>query len=137
MSLIRLNTTPSRGQLRLFGVLWLVFLGWFGALAWHPGAHALAAVLWVAGGAVAGPGLVFPPLLRYPYLAAVYASYPIGFVSSYLILGVVYYLVLTPVGLMMRLFGNDPLTRRFQPERTTYWKPRAAPRDAKSYFRQH
>jgi hypothetical protein len=137
MSLIRLNTTPSRGELRGFGILWLIFLGLAGALAWHKGAHGLAGIIWFIGGAVSGPGLICPPLLRYLYLAAIYTSFPIGVVSSHLILAIVYYLVLTPVGLMMRLFGNDPLTRRFQPGQTTYWKPRGAPQRAQNYFRQH
>lgn len=137
MSLIRLNTTPSRRDLRVFGILWLVFLGAFGALAWHKGAQHTAWIVWSVGGAVSVPGLIFPPLLRPVYLAAIYASFPLGVVSSYLILGVFYYLVLSPVGLILRLSGHDPLNRKYQPGQTTYWKPRGAPKSARSYFRQH
>jgi hypothetical protein len=136
MSLIRLNTHPSRGQLRLFGVLALIFLGVVGALAWHRAAPGAAAVWWTAGGVVAAAGLIEPRVLRPVYLAAVIVSFPLGLVSSYLILGAVYYLVLTPVGLMMRLAGHDPLTRRFEAGRTTYWKSRDAARAAASYLRQ-
>ncbi len=136
MALIRLNTHPSRGQLRLFGVLALVFLGGLGALAWHRAAPVAAAAGWTAAGVVAAASLIDPRVLRPVYLAAAIVSFPIGFVSSYLILGAVYYLVLTPVGLMMRLSGHDPLARRFEPGRTTYWKSRDAARPAASYLRQ-
>jgi len=45
--------------------------------------------------------------------------------------------VLTPIGLIMRALGRDPLQRRFAPDRTTYWAHRTTERDAESYFRQH
>ena len=137
MSLIRLNLTPAPRDLRVFSTLWLVFLGAFGALAWHQGAHRVAFTLWAAGGIGGVAGLIFPPAMRYVYLGSVYVTFPIGFVSSYVILGAVYYLVLTPIGLIMRLLRHDPLTRRFEPERKTYWQPRGQPRPAHRYFRQH
>ncbi len=137
MSLIRLNTTPSRRDLCVFGILWLACFGFLGALAWHRGAHRAAVALWITGGAVAGPGLVVPAALRYVYLTAIYATFPVGLAVSFVILAAVYYLVLTPVGLMMRLLGNDPLTRRPQPGQKTYWSPRDGSRPARSYLRQH
>ncbi len=137
MSLIRVNTHPSRAQLRVFAVLWLLFLGCFGALAWHRGAPGMAVIFWVAGAAVAGPALVVPRWARPVYLAAVYASLPLGLATSFLMLAAMYYLVLTPVGLIMRLVGHDPLARRREPGFATYWNRRDAVRPAESYFRQH
>ena len=136
MSLIRINPRPSAAQLRVFAVLWLIFAGVLGAVAWRRGATGLAEALWAAGAAVAVPGLVAPRLVRLVYLGAVYASLPIGLVVSGVLLAAVYFLVLTPIGLIMRLFGHDPLARRFEPGGATYWKPRGATRPAASYFRQ-
>jgi hypothetical protein len=32
--------------------------------------------------------------------------------------------------------GRDPLQRKFDPAATSYWQPKAQPKDAASYFRQ-
>ena len=61
---------------------------------------------------------------------------PIGFVISHILLALVFYVVLTPIGLAMRLFGYDPMTRKLDPQATTYWVPRAGQESAQQYFRQ-
>jgi hypothetical protein len=48
-------------------------------------------------------------------------------VTTPILLGVIYYVVLTPTGIVMQLFGRRPLSRKHQ---TTFWvtKPVAAQR---------
>ena len=65
-----------------------------------------------------------------------YATYPVGFVISHVVLALVYFLVLTPIGLTMRLFGHDPLSRKFDPGARSYWKPRHETKPTESYFNQ-
>jgi hypothetical protein len=137
MSLLRLNTTPTPRDLRLFSALWLLFLAGLGALAWRGDLPGLAVTLWCAGAVGGAAGLLFPPAMRLVYLGSVYAAFPIGFVVSHLALGAVYYLVLTPTGLIMRLLRHDPLERRFEARKKSYWKKRSPSRPAASYFRQH
>jgi ABC-type uncharacterized transport system permease subunit len=136
MSLIRLNTRPTRGSLRTFGFLCLAFLLAFGAIAWRKGDEGLAVAEVAAGGIGAGCALFAPDLLRLPYLAAIYAGFPIGFAASYVILTGVYFLVLTPAGLVMRACGRDPLGRRREAARSSYWAPRDGPRPGSDYFHQ-
>jgi hypothetical protein len=47
-----------------------------------------------------------------------------------------YYLLLTPVGLVFRLIGRDPLRRRFDRNATTYWIARRPPETSDRYFHQ-
>ena len=54
-----------------------------------------------------------PNVRRLLYLGWMRVFYPIGWVVSHLLLAIVYYLVLTPIGLVMRLFGGDPMHRGF------------------------
>ncbi len=61
---------------------------------------------------------------------------PIGLVISYVILAATYYLVLTPIGLVLRLFGYDPMHRRFDREAKTYWVPREEDANTDRVFRQ-
>ena len=42
-------------------------------------------------------------------------AYPIGFVVSYFIMGLLFFGMITPLGLLFRLIGKDPLNRGFEP----------------------
>ena len=50
--------------------------------------------------------------------------------------GVIYYIVLTPIGLFLRLTGYDPMQRRFDRAAKTYWTPREQEEKTKRYFQQ-
>ena len=47
--------------------------------------------------------------------------------TSPLILGFLFFAVITPVGLLMRLFGKRPLQLRFDPQASSYWTQRQPP----------
>ena len=54
----------------------------------------------------------------------------LGYVNSRVLLSLMYYLVMTPFGVVMRLVGYDPLYRRGR-QRESYWIPRETPRQPK------
>jgi hypothetical protein len=137
MSLIRINRQPSRSQLLVFGLAWLVFFGALGATLWLRGRTVPATVAAALAAGVPLAGIFLPRMLRHLYVGLSYAVYPIGFVVSHVILAVLYYLVVTPIGLVLRLGGYDPLARRPAPGASSYWRDRGAPKPAASYFRQH
>ena len=137
MSLVRINRNPTRGSLRLFAVLWLVFGAWGGFFAWRVDATTLAVAVWTTVGITGVAGLVSPRTVRPIYIGASVAAFPIGFVVSHVILGAVFYLVMTPVGLCLRMAGRDPLERRIDRGSKSCWKPRDRSRRAEDYFRQH
>ena len=43
-----------------------------------------------------------------------------------IIMGGMFFLVITPIGLLMRATGKDPLLRKLDPAAKTYWLPRDA-----------
>ena len=43
------------------------------------------------------------------------------------VLGVMFFLVITPMGVVMRMFGGDPLRLRFDRQRPSYWLERSPP----------
>lgn len=66
-------------------------------------------------------GLVFPKVLwPIEWIWMKFAFY-MGIVMSYVLLTITYYVVITPVGLLMRLFGNDPMKRKIDPQAKSYW----------------
>jgi hypothetical protein len=137
MKLIRINTHPAPRELRQFAGLWLLFVGVGAFIAWQNDAAVLSASLAVIAVIVGIAGLLTPRSIRLIYFGAVYAAFPIGFVVSWLILGVVYFLVITPIGLCMRLVGRDSLDRKFVRGVKSCWKPAAPARSPSDYFRQH
>ncbi len=56
-------------------------------------------------------------------------------VVSPIVLGIMFYLVVTPTGLLMRLFGKDPLKLRRDPEAKSYWVERTPPGPAPEGFK--
>ena len=137
MSLIRINHRPSPRQLLVFALAWLVLAGVLGAIQWSKGRPAVAFVCWSLALIVPVVGTAWREGLRRLYIGLSYATYPIGFVVSSLVLAALYYVVLTPIGLILRLCGHDALGRRFDPQATSYWQKRPGPRSPASYFRQH
>ena len=138
MSVVQINTDPTRRQLNQFGSIWMGFVAFFGAIAFFKFHNpSLARGLWVAAVVVPIVGWVFPRFMRWVFLGMSYLAFPIGFVVSHVVLAVVYYLVLTPIGLLTRLFGYDSMKRRFDPETKSYWVERSAEGvEPKRYFRQ-
>jgi hypothetical protein len=57
-------------------------------------------------------------------------------VVSPLVMGVVFYGVVAPMGLCMRLLGKDPLRRRLDPAAASYWIERRPPGPAPDTMRQ-
>lgn len=57
----------------------------------------------------------------------------LGYINSRILLSLLYYMVFTPVGLVRRLMGRDPMQRR-SPAKSTYWVTRDYTRQSKRQF---
>lgn len=137
MSIIRIDFHPSRRQLAVFGVLWLIFFTVLGDIVlYRGGSWTAVTILWSVGAVVPAVGWLYPPLMRIVYVAMACAAFPLGFVVGQAALAGVYYLVLTPTGLALRAFGYDPLNRRFDAEAGTYWTRHTSEKSVDRYFRQ-
>jgi hypothetical protein len=134
--MIERNRNPTARDLRQFGLL----LAGFVLLAgWLLGRRFGFAPPWPLLGALSALSLVLavarPMALRAVFLGWGTATWPISWVVSHVLLALVFYGILTPVGLLVRLSGHDPMQRKLEPMATTYWQRRPPPRDRKSYFR--
>ncbi|HEV8145562.1 MAG TPA: SxtJ family membrane protein [Bryobacteraceae bacterium] len=97
----------------------------------------MAAVLLVIGfvrsklWAVAGAALLLilalaiPSVLHRPKRAWLLLGRGMGAIVNPIILGFLFYLVITPAGLLGRLFGRDPLRLRPNATLPSYWRERA------------
>jgi hypothetical protein len=92
-------------------------------------AQALAAVLFAVG-------TVWPGALHGPYRLLAAVTAPAGWVVSRVLLIGVYYGLLTPLALVLRLLGRDALRCHLDPAAATYWQPRPAAPQWRRYLRQ-
>jgi saxitoxin biosynthesis operon SxtJ-like protein len=128
---------PERKTLAEFSEFWMFFVGMIAApLAWYRGHTTLAAACWFAAVSVRMVGWLRPEWVRPIYLGLTLATWPIGWVVSHVALALVYYIVITPIGLGLRLAGRDPLKRGFDRDAPTYWEPHNPDRGPERYLRQ-
>jgi hypothetical protein len=78
-------------------------------------------------------GMFWPAGARGFYRAWMRAAGVLGYINSRIILSAVFYLIFTPVRIVTRLLGRDPLNRRAKP-RDSYWIPRKKTRQSPEQF---
>ncbi len=112
-------------ELRKFGIVLGLILGAFGLI--HYLKHHVNAWPWFWGFAAAAilVALIYPVALRPVYRVFTKVTHAIGWFNTRVILILLYYLLLTPIGLIMRLFGKEPLDRKIEKEKESYWIQRA------------
>jgi hypothetical protein len=116
---------------------WLVFFIFWGTVSWwENGTTWVAVVFWSLALVIPAAGFILPEILRIVFLLAAYLTLPIGMVVSSVILMMIYYLILTPIGIGMRMVGHDPMRRKFDPDAGTYWVSRDPISESERYFKQ-
>ncbi|MFN7962698.1 MAG: hypothetical protein U0002_15625 [Thermoanaerobaculia bacterium] len=95
---------------------------------------ALVGLACLAGGLGCLVSLDFGSALRFGWLRA---SEPMGWTVSHLVLGLVYFGLLTPIGWLLRRFRPDPLKQRLDRSAKSYWVEHKTPSDLERYFRQY
>lgn len=139
--MLKVNFRPEPRILRQFAFLAVVglplvaglILRLVGAFAWtHP-------VLLTAVGLGVAQLVLFLVGVRYLtqacFVVLMVVGMPIGFVLSHVFLAAIYYLVITPIGLVFRMMGRDVIGKRLDPKAASYWRDRGQPRPATSYFK--
>ncbi len=136
MAMMEINWNPSRKELRQFGFLCLLFFGGLGAWSyWNNGFTIVNELLFAAAVLGGVLGAVAPQLLKYVFVGWIVAVFPIGWTVSHLLLGFIYFFILTPIGLLIRALGNDPMNRTLDRAAKSYWSTHEQAPVAR-YFRQ-
>jgi hypothetical protein len=137
------NWNPDTKALRTFGKSLMIGFPILGVLCelagrWRHGSW-LPWPLWMgAVGFVAGSLIRLAPSLSRPfYFVWYFLACCFGTVVSNFLMVIIYYGVLTPVGLFRRMLGSDPMERRWDPAAKSYWKPVKETEDSRRYFSQY
>lgn len=126
----------AKTELRKFGLTVGTAFVVLGTISWWRG-HALPPrVMWTVAAALIATGVVAPVALGPVQRAWMGFATVLGHVNTRVILTVVFYVVITPVGLLLRLF-RDPLDRSLHDGRGSNWTKREpTPLDPNRYERQ-
>ncbi len=118
---------PTARECRKLALVLLGALAIIGALAlWRLG----PAGWWVlaAAGLVGAWGLLWPAGFKPLYIVWMSLALVMGFIMSRVLLTLLFYLAITPTGLVMRLVGRRPLDLKMG-DRDSYWHRRDKPYD--------
>ena len=127
-----LNSTNT-GQIRKFGIVALIFFGLLCSLG-----------LWInrpipvylfGSLSILGLGFILIPKQLEPvYSAWLKVAHLLGRIITTLVLALAYYLVITPSGLIKRLFGGRPLPMKPNKKASSYWVTRPEPAQPRERF---
>jgi hypothetical protein len=128
------DLTPR--ELRRFGLTVGGAFAVLGLISWWRGHEIPPMVLGTLAVGLVVPGLLFPKALGPVHRKWMRGAMVLGEFNSRVILGVFYYLIMAPFGIVRRLFG-DPLNRALGNRASSVWvKRERQPVDRERYERQ-
>ena len=111
----------------------LLLLGWLRGKGWN---LPLAAEVGGGGLAVGLLLLALPQIARPIYVGWYFVACCIGTVVGNLALGIVFFVLVTGLGLLMRALGRRPVRKTFDKRAATYWQDPEQVDDPNRYYRQ-
>jgi hypothetical protein len=110
----------TKKELRSFGLITgAIVLVLFGVAPWlisgklHKWPFIIAAVLWM-------PALIFPMVLEPVYHGWMKFGHVMGWINTRIILSIMFYLIIAPIGLIMKILGKDPMRRKLDSSVESY-----------------
>ncbi|MFH1791101.1 MAG: SxtJ family membrane protein [Candidatus Omnitrophota bacterium] len=127
----------GKKELREFGLTVGLILAILGGIALWRG-KPIGPYLLVPGILLAAAGIFMPHILKPLQKIWMGLAIVIGFFVSRIILSILFFLVMTPIGVMLRLCGKDILDQRMEREKDSYWHRRGPEKKTKeSYNNQY
>jgi len=138
MSMIEINWHPKRKELRNFGIIAIIASAIISLLLYLLKDLGIQWILVITGVGfiIFLCSLISVGLTRIIYLVLILVTLPIGWAISFILMAIFYFLFLTPLGLVFRLKGRDPLHRKFDSKAKSYWLRRQPADTIDRYFHQ-
>ena len=115
----------NKKQLRQFGLMVGGVLVLIGLWKLYQGKHETARlILWSVGGLLMTIGVIVPTLLTPVYWLWMKLVHLLGWVNTRLLLGIIFFVIITTMTVVMKVFGRDALNRKIDKDADSYWIPR-------------
>tara|TARA_B100001559_G_C16273345_1_gene517105 strand:- start:173 stop:583 length:411 start_codon:yes stop_codon:yes gene_type:complete len=116
------NIKTSNKDIRSFGITIGIILFIISAILFYYDKSSHQIIAYIGGGFI-GLGIIIPILLKPIYILWMTFAVILGWIMTRVVLGVVFYFILTPIGLMTRLLGEDFLSLK-KSDFNSYWNAR-------------
>ena len=136
--MLSINWSPPAKQLKSFAALWfpLFFLFLGTILAINLNAWSEIKIVWAFCIVISFTGYFFPSFIRPLFVGLLVITFPIGWVVSHLFLILIFFLVITPIGLVMKIKKHDPLNLKM-PKEPSMWKEIKVKKNPSRYLKQY
>ena len=118
----------NKSEHRKFAIGLAVILTVISAVQWY--LHvAVYSYLLGAAGVILVVGLLTPVVIKPVFIIFSYIGFVMGWVMTRVVLSLLFYLVFTPIGLVLKLTGKKLLDTSFRDQRESYWIDRGKGQD--------
>lgn len=130
------NIKSGKSDLRKFGISVGIVLSLLGGLfLWREKSYYF--YFFILSATLIFPGLAAPTILKPIHKAWMTLAVLLGWLMTRLILIVLFYLIVTPISCLAKLFGEQFLDLKFNKDANSYWIPRKTEKFQRSdYERQ-
>ena len=133
MKNIKIGKKDIRSFGIIFGIIFLIIAG----LLFYKEKDSFQLFIYMASSFI-GISLVIPVILKPIYLVWMIFSVILGWFMTRLILSLLFYLIITPIGLVLRLMGKDLLELRKKEVQDSYWNMRNSEKEQnQNYEKQY
>jgi len=117
------NIKSNKKALKSFGnTIGIIFLLVAGFLFFKE-KESFIIFIYIAGVFI-GSGIIIPIILKPIYLVWMVFAVILGWIMTRIILSLLFYVIITPIGLLLRFFGKDLLGLKIQVAQRSYWNKR-------------
>jgi hypothetical protein len=126
----------DKKTLRNFGFTFFIVLSVMGGYVYWRG-HSTWPWFLGGGGVFLIFGLFFPLALKPFYKVWMALAFLLGLIMTRFILTLTFFLIITPMGFVLRMLGKDLLDEKVNKDATTYWRKHEAISDKSRYLKQY
>ena len=123
----------DRSEWRKFGIGFSIILAILATIQWIRG-NSLFPAFFLTSGIILTSGILFPIILKPFFVLFSYIGFALGWIMTRIILTALFFLVLTPIGLISRLIRKRYLQTDIKTKENTYWKAHQKETASKKYF---
>ena len=111
----------EKTQIRKFGIALTILLLVIGSWKFYKGKMTPSYIFLTMGALSFASAMFFQPIIKPVYIAMMKAAHVLGWVNTRILLTFIYYFIMTPIGLLMRISGKDILDENIEPRKEDYW----------------
>jgi len=125
----------SKKEVRTTWAGFTVIFAVIGAITWWKGRE--SSIYWFGASAFFAFCAIAAPMVLLPlYRLWVKFAAAMAWLNTKLLLALIFYLVITPIGFVMRIAGKDILDEKIYRGASSYWKQKEAHNDPSRYEKQ-